>query len=120
VGGRPSTPHGYLTQRQTEVLDLVAAGLQRAAIARRLFISKATVDRHLAAIFASLDAHSSLDAVMKWQELKAARERLGETPVVAVVEVPVPSLLTITEILVSFPGCEPVRFIREPPEVTSG
>jgi DNA-binding CsgD family transcriptional regulator len=46
--------HG-LTPRELEVLRLVAAGKTNKAIARELFVSDKTVDRHLSNIFAKLD-----------------------------------------------------------------
>jgi DNA-binding NarL/FixJ family response regulator len=40
-----------LSARETEVLKLVAKGLTNARIARELFISPRTVDRHLNSIY---------------------------------------------------------------------
>lgn len=50
-------PHG-LTRREREVLCLVAAGMTNKDIARRLFLSQKTVDRHLSSIFRKLDVSS--------------------------------------------------------------
>jgi DNA-binding CsgD family transcriptional regulator len=64
-GPRPSTrenPAG-LTNRQIEVLALMADGLSNAEIAERLFISPRTVDHHVSAILARLDAHTRAEAV---------------------------------------------------------
>jgi DNA-binding CsgD family transcriptional regulator/tetratricopeptide (TPR) repeat protein len=74
-GARPSTkrnPAG-LTDREVEVLLLVAEGLQNAQIARRLVVSPRTVDNHVAAILTKLDAHTRAEAV-------AAAVQLGLTP----------------------------------------
>ena len=64
-GPRQSTienPAG-LTTRQMEVLLLLSEGCINAEIARRLFISAKTVDHHVSAILAKLDARSRAEAV---------------------------------------------------------
>ena len=45
---------GNLTGRQAEVLRLLAAGLSNKQIAAELFLSPATVERHLATIYRNL------------------------------------------------------------------
>ena len=55
---RPSgDPHG-LTQRELEVLRLVAGGERNKAIAAKLVVSERTVDRHVSNIFAKLGVSS--------------------------------------------------------------
>ena len=49
---------GTLTPRETEVLSLVAEGLSNPQIGVRLYISRRTVQAHLAHIFAKLDLTS--------------------------------------------------------------
>jgi ATP/maltotriose-dependent transcriptional regulator MalT len=64
-GPRPSTienPAG-LTTRQMEVLSLLSEGCINAEIAERLFISAKTVDHHVSAILAKLDARTRAEAV---------------------------------------------------------
>jgi DNA-binding CsgD family transcriptional regulator len=64
-GPRPSTkenPAG-LTARQMEVLSLLSDGCTNTEIAERLFISNKTVDHHVSAILAKLDAHTRAEAV---------------------------------------------------------
>jgi len=64
-GPRPSTKENAagLTSRQMEVLVLMTDGLANAEIADRLFISPKTVDHHVSAILAKLDAHTRAEAV---------------------------------------------------------
>lgn len=56
-------PNGTLTQREQQVLTLMRAGATTAAIAERLFISKATVRNHIQNIFGKLGVHTRLAAV---------------------------------------------------------
>jgi DNA-binding NarL/FixJ family response regulator len=59
-----------LSNREREVLELVAQALSNAQIAARLQLTEATVKRHLRNIFIKLGAVSRLDAVNKaaqWQ-----------------------------------------------------
>jgi DNA-binding NarL/FixJ family response regulator len=55
--GRPGRPGG-LSEREVEVLRLLADGLTNRAIADRLVISERTVDRHVSNIFTKLDVSS--------------------------------------------------------------
>lgn len=52
-----------LSQRELEVLDLLAEGLSNKLVAHRLSISEHTVKTHVAAIFAKLRASSRTEAV---------------------------------------------------------
>jgi DNA-binding NarL/FixJ family response regulator len=52
-----------LTEREREILRLVAAGLQNKEIAQRLGISLATVRNHVHNILEKLEVHSKLEAV---------------------------------------------------------
>ncbi|HEX6761956.1 MAG TPA: AAA family ATPase [Gaiellaceae bacterium] len=71
-GPRPSTRAGIggLTRRETEVLDLLGAGLRNREIAQRLYLSPRTVDSHVASILRKLGAANRAQAVR-------AAERLG-------------------------------------------
>ena len=63
-GPRESTranPAG-LTQREAEVLALLAEGLRNAEIAERLFLTPKTVSHHLSAIYAKLGVSSRTEA----------------------------------------------------------
>jgi DNA-binding CsgD family transcriptional regulator/tetratricopeptide (TPR) repeat protein len=70
-GGRPATlanPAG-LTPRQAEVAALVDEGLTNAEIAARLFLSRRTIDNHVAAILRRLGARSrreAADELRRW------------------------------------------------------
>jgi DNA-binding NarL/FixJ family response regulator len=54
---------GQLTDRELEVLQLLAEGNRNDAIADRLFISQQTVQTHVRNILAKLRVHSKLEAV---------------------------------------------------------
>jgi PAS domain S-box-containing protein len=56
-------PAGGLSRRELEVLQLMTQGLNTAAIADRLHVSRATVRNHAQNIFAKLGVHSRLEAV---------------------------------------------------------
>jgi DNA-binding NarL/FixJ family response regulator len=52
-----------LTQREAEVLDLLAEGLRNSAIAQRLFVATKTVDHHVSAILMKLGVQSRGEAI---------------------------------------------------------
>lgn len=59
-----------LSERELEILKLVAEGLTNHEIGRKLFLATSTVKRHLNNIYAKLDVHSRTQAVAKGKELK--------------------------------------------------
>ena len=61
-GGGPA-PRGELTEREREVLSLLADGMSNAAIAGALSVSVHTVRNHIANLSAKLGAHSKLEAL---------------------------------------------------------
>ena len=62
-------PEISLTQRELEVLGMVARGRSNDAIARELFLSRSTVKSHLAHVYGKLGVQSRTEA------LAVARER---------------------------------------------
>jgi DNA-binding NarL/FixJ family response regulator len=67
-GARHRPEQGVLSDREHEVLGLVAQALSNGQIASRLGLTEATVKRHLRNIFTKLGAVSRLDAVNKAKE----------------------------------------------------
>lgn len=65
----PDLEFEALTARETEVLELVAAGLSNKQIAEELGISAHTVKFHVNAILSKLDVHSRTEAVVKAMQL---------------------------------------------------
>ena len=64
--GEPQVaPFPALTEREREVLDLVARGLTNAAIAQRLFLSDKTVRNHVSNVFAKLHVAGRAEAVAR-------------------------------------------------------
>lgn len=55
-----------LTQRELEVMDLVAAGLSNSEVARRCYVAEKTVKNHVNHIFAKLHVTSRAEAVSLW------------------------------------------------------
>jgi DNA-binding CsgD family transcriptional regulator len=51
-----------LTRREAEILTLVSQGMRNSAIAKRLFVSTRTVDRHVSAILSKLGVQSRGEA----------------------------------------------------------
>jgi DNA-binding NarL/FixJ family response regulator len=61
--GAAATPFPQLTDREREVLDLVARGSDNVSIARRLFLSEKTVRNHVSACLTKLQVASRAEAV---------------------------------------------------------
>ncbi len=70
---RPQMPAPKLTDREMEVLRLVARGMNNRDIAKQLFISENTVKNHIRNILEKLHLHSRMEAVVY-----AVREKMIE------------------------------------------
>lgn len=62
-----------LTEREREVLDLIAAGKNNQAIARSLFLSPKTVRNHISNIFAKLQVADRAEAIVRAREVGLGR-----------------------------------------------
>lgn len=78
AAARPAGPGGELSEREVEVLRLIAGGLTNAEIAARLYVSVRTVETHRAHI------HQKLDVRTRAGLVRVAREAgvlpSGDTP----------------------------------------
>ena len=76
-GPRPTTrdSRAGLTQRETEVMGLLADGLRNAEIADRLVLSRRTIDHHVSAILRKLDARTRGEAVAAAARLELSEDR---------------------------------------------
>ena len=67
AAGGPSRGIGAgLSQREVEVMDLIASGMTNQQIAATCFISEKTVKNHINRIFAKLHAGSRSEAIARW------------------------------------------------------
>jgi DNA-binding NarL/FixJ family response regulator len=64
-----------LTDREREVIALIAEGLKNKQIGQRLFISETTVTHHLSSIFSKLDVSDRLELI-----IYAFRHGLAQLP----------------------------------------
>lgn len=73
---RPRTgPFQELTEREHEILDLVARGLTNQAIATRLVLSQKTIRNHVSNIFMKLGAADRAAAIVRAREAGLGRGR---------------------------------------------
>jgi DNA-binding NarL/FixJ family response regulator len=73
-GADPSAAFPQLTAREREILDLIAAGRDNAAIAARLFVSPNTVRNHISRIFAKLGVANRAQAIVRGHEAGFGRD----------------------------------------------
>ena len=62
-------PAPLLTEREREVLDLIAAGSTNREIAEQLFLSPHTVKEHTSAVYRKLEARNRAEAVQRAQRV---------------------------------------------------
>ncbi len=62
-------PAPLLTEREREVLDLIAAGSTNREIAERLYLSPHTVKEHTSALYRKLRARNRAEAVQRAQRI---------------------------------------------------
>ena len=71
--GQPSEPpdslYSPLTDRELDVLHLLAEGLSNKEMAGRLVVAPSTIKQHLKNIYGKLDVHSRVQAVERGREL---------------------------------------------------
>ena len=67
-GGRSGQPFPALTEREHEVLNLIAAGRSNQEIARLLVLSDKTVRNHISNIFAKLQVADRAQAIVRARE----------------------------------------------------
>lgn len=75
-GGRTSGPFPSLTDREVEVLELVAAGETNQRIARTLFLSEKTIRNNVSAIFSKLQVANRAEAIVRARQAGLG----GESP----------------------------------------
>ena len=73
-GGEGLLAFPELTEREREVLALIAAGESNNAIAAALFISSKTVSNHISSIFNKLQVADRAQAIVKAREAGLGRD----------------------------------------------
>jgi DNA-binding NarL/FixJ family response regulator len=68
IGARAGRQFPELTEREVEVLELIARGLNNAEIARRLVVSDKTVRNHVSSVFSKLHVADRAQAIVRARE----------------------------------------------------
>ncbi|MFD7899652.1 response regulator [Streptomyces sp. NPDC059743] len=71
--GLPEGLYSELSQREVEIMDLIASGMTNQQIAAACFISQKTVKNHINRIFAKLNAGSRGEAIALWHGIARGR-----------------------------------------------
>lgn len=74
-GPDPASAFPELTDREREILNLIAAGWDNAAIAAHLFVSPNTVRNHISRIFAKLGVSNRAQAIVRAREAGLGRDK---------------------------------------------
>ncbi len=72
---RPDRPFRELTERETEVLDLIAAGCNNAQIAQRLSLSPKTIRNNITSILSKLQASDRAAVIVRARDAGLGRDR---------------------------------------------
>jgi DNA-binding NarL/FixJ family response regulator len=75
VGGRAARPFPELTDREIEILQLIAGGQGNPEIARRLHLADKTVRNHVSSIFAKLQVTDRPQAIIRAREAGLGTQR---------------------------------------------
>lgn len=70
---RAGSPGRVLTEREVEILQLLATGSSNRELAKRLFVSEATVKSHLSHIYTKLEVDTRAAAVARAIEQRIIR-----------------------------------------------
>jgi DNA-binding NarL/FixJ family response regulator len=76
----PAQVFPQLTEREREILDLIASGMSNPAIATRLYLSPKTVRNHVSNIFAKLQVADRAEAIIRAREAGLGRGPGGRRP----------------------------------------
>jgi DNA-binding NarL/FixJ family response regulator len=71
---RPERPFPELTARETEILDLIAAGRNNGQIAQQLFLSPKTIRNNITSILAKLQATDRADVIIRARDAGLGRK----------------------------------------------
>jgi len=71
--GAPNLPFPQLTDREREVLDLIAAGLANPQICEKLHLAAKTVGNHISSIFAKLQVADRAQAIVRARDAGLGR-----------------------------------------------
>jgi DNA-binding NarL/FixJ family response regulator len=78
--GRTAAPFPELTDREREVLELIASGQNNAVISRRLFISPKTVRNHISNIFSKLQVADRAQAIVRARQAGLGQSSASTSP----------------------------------------